>query len=668
MDKIARLNELRERLAALRPTKEAAVLRLERRLKTLKPTKSVPLSKEISTGIAKDPQVKKILSALKLAEKAMDSKIQEIERHFEGEIEQMKIGPDLSPTLGKIDKLEVAFEEARRPLIAQYSLLQSEVDYLRQELDRLPKDDPQDAIDALEKRMQTRLANLGGGNQNRDIRLNGSSLLTSFTDINIIPGSNMGIAAAINQKTKYTDLTLYSMASASSVASASVAGGNTQIQYNDNGVFGASSTFTWDKNASVFAVGNAGNGSVLSVNAATSIATVLGNVGIGTTTPINQLHLIRSSVSGSSYVNSNGTTQFPDRLFQSAFSPSVGSNSYAAHLIDVVANATLATGNLNALVSAISTPTTSTTQQPAIVAGSFQISHRGTGSVVSLTGANYTVRNLSTGVVPTMTAQNNSAQNTGGGVITTLTGITGTIANTGTSAITTANAFNAVVANTGIAGTIHHYRVSDITNTTSISGVTYGFYCGDITAGTQTGGAFSFYASDPNSLNYFAGNVGIGTLSPGARLQVGLPGSIAGTIKVAGSTAGTVQIQPASIAGDWTMTLPSVAGLAGQYLQTDGNGITQWSGSRQTSIITANTTGGANAGVDYVYVTNTGITFTLPTAIGNNSQYTVKNMVTSSVLVNTSAGQTIDGNPTASIMTQYQAYSFASNGSVWGIV
>ncbi len=43
---------------------------------------------------------------------------------------------------------------------------------------------------------------------------------------------------------------------------------------------------------------------------------------------------------------------------------------------------------------------------------------------------------------------------------------------------------------------------------------TYGVYVGDITTGTQTNTPFSFYASDANTYNYFAGNVGIGTTNP----------------------------------------------------------------------------------------------------------------------------------------------------------
>ncbi|MDX1923257.1 MAG: tail fiber domain-containing protein [Alphaproteobacteria bacterium] len=51
---------------------------------------------------------------------------------------------------------------------------------------------------------------------------------------------------------------------------------------------------------------------------------------------------------------------------------------------------------------------------------------------------------------------------------------------------------------------------------------TYGVYVGDITPAsvTQTNTPFSFYASDANAYNYFAGNVGIGTSAPVGKLDI----------------------------------------------------------------------------------------------------------------------------------------------------
>ena len=46
--------------------------------------------------------------------------------------------------------------------------------------------------------------------------------------------------------------------------------------------------------------------------------------------------------------------------------------------------------------------------------------------------------------------------------------------------------------------------------------------------------------------------------------------------KFAGSSSGAVTVQPATVAGTWTMTLPTTPGTNSYLLQTDGTGITAW--------------------------------------------------------------------------------------------
>ena len=47
-------------------------------------------------------------------------------------------------------------------------------------------------------------------------------------------------------------------------------------------------------------------------------------------------------------------------------------------------------------------------------------------------------------------------------------------------------------------------------------------------------------------------------------------------IKFLGTTSGAVNVSAAAVAGNWTMLLPTTAGIASQFLQTDGAGITTW--------------------------------------------------------------------------------------------
>ena len=106
---------------------------------------------------------------------------------------------------------------------------------------------------------------------------------------------------------------------------------------------------------------------------------------------------------------------------------------------------------------------------------------------------------------------------------------------------------------------------------------------------TQTSlgsGTHNFIAGQVASVNkftvsntgqgYFASNVGIGTTSPGALLDIGNAGTTLGTMRLEGNTSGYVQLQTAAAAGSWTMTLPASAGTSGYVLSTNGSGVTSW--------------------------------------------------------------------------------------------
>ena len=66
--------------------------------------------------------------------------------------------------------------------------------------------------------------------------------------------------------------------------------------------------------------------------------------------------------------------------------------------------------------------------------------------------------------------------------------------------------------------------------------------------------------------------------SPAGNLSIGLSGAggATGSITFNGVTSGAVTVNVAAAAGTWTLTLPTDDGNAGQFLQTNGSGVTTW--------------------------------------------------------------------------------------------
>lgn len=93
-----------------------------------------------------------------------------------------------------------------------------------------------------------------------------------------------------------------------------------------------------------------------------------------------------------------------------------------------------------------------------------------------------------------------------------------------------------------------------------------------------------------------SGFVGIGTTAPGVICDIGLAGTRAGIVRLAGLTSGNVTIQTAAIAGTWTLQLPQNDGAANEFLQTNGSGVTSWASAAPTYAFTEGSVIFAGAG------------------------------------------------------------------------
>lgn len=93
-----------------------------------------------------------------------------------------------------------------------------------------------------------------------------------------------------------------------------------------------------------------------------------------------------------------------------------------------------------------------------------------------------------------------------------------------------------------------------------------------------------------------------------------------------------------------------------------GSGIT-----REINSVAVDTAAGSTAGIDYVYLVSGTTTITLPTAVGNENLYTIKNVGVGTVTIATTGAETIDGASTIVMPVQYTSVDLISNNADWQV-
>ena len=88
---------------------------------------------------------------------------------------------------------------------------------------------------------------------------------------------------------------------------------------------------------------------------------------------------------------------------------------------------------------------------------------------------------------------------------------------------------------------------------------------------------------------------------------------------------------------------------------------------RSISTVTVSSVLADTASTDIVVIAGAGIKLTMPTAVGNDNLYTIKNKSTSSILVDGDGSETIDGDANIILATQYVSVDLISDNANWHI-
>jgi hypothetical protein len=120
-------------------------------------------------------------------------------------------------------------------------------------------------IEALRKDVFSRLANLGGGSMNRQIKVGGTDVLTKYTDINFVAGTGVSISASTDNTNKRVNITLTAPENGDVAGPASSTDNAIALWDSTTGKLLKNSTLTYASN--ILNIENSTSGQIISVGA-----------------------------------------------------------------------------------------------------------------------------------------------------------------------------------------------------------------------------------------------------------------------------------------------------------------------------------------------------------------------------------------------------------------
>ncbi len=303
------------------------------------------------------------------------------------------------------------------------------------------------------------------------------------------------------------------------------------------------------------------------------IVTSTGNVGIGTITPQTALAITNGNVGIGTLNAFGGVLIIP--------SGNVGIGSLTPNgVLDVTSTATATAGMYNNQYNFMfaNPGSASSAIYNGLNSTNYFLGDGATASLRGIAGVTASISgNLSTNYGLLFYAQNSSSDtitsnygafagsvNASSGTITSAIGLHAAASNESNGAVTNAYGLVAGYSNSGSGTTTQAFGGSfSVTRPAGTITTGYGIHVGNVEATTK----WSVYASDSTAPNYFAGNVGINSLSPGTKLDVMSVDNGTGARVLIPATSGNVT------AADVFVSFNSSSGQIGTIAGTGSSGV-----------------------------------------------------------------------------------------------